>query len=152
MADVKTVFDHTNSIYTDKSSNYYDELSGRNKSSYSQYMINRIISMNANYLPLANMIQKYGKLPNKMHFIFLAEMTPSGKQYNKYIKATKSKYPDWLINLIQSHYGASLQTAIEYLTIYFISKENFAGLGILCNKYAIEQKEINMLQKLMETD
>ena len=149
MPKPKTVFNHVDAIYTDKSPDYFDELDVKSRASYTPYMVNRIVSMNPQHLPIVNEIQKYTKLPIEMHYLFLADITPRRKQYNKYIKAAKHAYPDWLITLLQTHFEVSQREILDYLGIFFQDREQYAGLvGILC-RYGIEQTEIDTLHKFL---
>lgn len=146
----KTVFDHVNSIYTEKDSTYLAGLSKSERGQYTKFMVNRIVSMNPSYLPVVNEIQMYSKLPDNNHYMFLSDMTPRRKQFNKYIKSKKSIYPDWLIDLVQTYYSVSKREAVEYTMLFFSSPERFARLRNLCKHHAIEDKEILKLETILE--
>ncbi len=84
----KTLFDHVNEIYQSQNKNYFSTLEDGEKRTYSNYMVNRVLSMNIHQLPLVNEIQKYN-IPSDVHYLFFATTIPRGKQYNKYVKAAK---------------------------------------------------------------
>ena len=136
----KTLFDHINAIYLEQKKNYFSTLDDGEKRTYSNYMVNRFLSMNIHQLPLVNEIQKYN-LPSEVHYLFLATTIPRGKQYNKYVKAAKeTKYEEWLVDLVAKHYNVSQVEATSYLEIYY--KDDKAALRSLCEQYGIDPKVI----------
>ena len=136
----KTLFDHINAIYLEQKKNYFSTLDDGEKRTYSNYMVNRFLSMNPHQLPLVNEIQKYN-LPSDVHYLFLATTIPRGKQYNKYVKAAKeTKYEEWLVDLVAKHYNVSQVEATSYLEIYY--KDDKAALRSLCEQYGIDPKVI----------
>lgn len=136
----KTLFDHINAIYLEQKKNYFSGLDDGEKRTYSNYMVNRFLSMNIHQLPLVNEIQKY-TLPSDVHYLFFATTIPRGKQYNKYVKAAKeTKYEDWLIDLVAGHYCVSQDEAKSYLDIYY--NDGKQALRELCEKYGVDPKVI----------
>ncbi len=136
----KTLFDHINEIYQSQKKNYFSGLDDGEKRTYSNYMVNRFLSMNIHQLPLVNEIQKY-TLPSDVHYLFFATTIPRGKQYNKYVKAAKeTKYEDWLIDLVAGHYCVSQDEAKSYLNIYY--NDGKQALRELCEKYGVDPKVI----------
>ena len=136
----KTLFDHINAIYLEQKKNYFSGLDDGEKRTYSNYMVNRFLSMNIHQLPLVNEIQKY-TLPSDVHYLFFATTIPRGKQYNKYVKAAKeTKYEDWLIDLVAGHYCVSQDEAKSYLDTYY--NDGKQALRELCEKYGVDPKVI----------
>lgn len=136
----KALFDHIDAIYTNQRVDYFDTITDADKKSYSNYMVNRFLSMNPHQLPFVNEIQKYN-LDSKLHYLFYSQVIPKGKQFNKYIKKTKEvKYEDWLIDIITKHFSVSVLEAEEYLEIYY--KQNKSSLRMLCESYGIDSKRI----------
>ena len=137
---IKGLFDHIEAIYTNQRSDYFDTLTDADKKSYSNYMVNRFISMNPHQVPFVNEIQKYN-LDSKLHYLFYSQVLPKGKQFNKYIKKTKEvKYEDWLIDIIIKHFSVSVVEAEEYLEIYY--KQNKSALKMLCEAYGVDSKKL----------
>jgi hypothetical protein len=139
----KSMFDLIDAIYTNQSPDFFDTLTDSEKKLYknSRYMIHRFISMNPLYAPVVNAIQQYTTIPEKAHYLFLTNILPKGKQYNKYIKGEKDeKYESWLVNIVAKHYQVSKAEAITYLEIYYT--QNKDGLRELCEKYAIDKKQL----------
>lgn len=136
----KTLFDHINEIYQSQKKDYFQNLDDGEKRTYSNYMVNRFLSMNIHQLPLVNEIQKYN-LPSEMHYLFYATTIPRGKQYNKYVKSkSESKYETWLVELVAKHYEVSQTEAVTYLDIYYDRDKE--GLRKLCEKYGVDPKTI----------
>jgi hypothetical protein len=136
----KTLFDHINEIYQTQRKDYFAGLDDGEKRTYSNYMVNRFLSMNIHQLPLVNEIQKYN-LPPDVHYLFFCTTLPRGKQYNKYIKAAKeTKYEAWLVTLVAKHYQVSEMEATDYLELYY--RDDKTGLRELCEKYGIDNKTI----------
>jgi Glu-tRNA(Gln) amidotransferase subunit E-like FAD-binding protein len=117
----------------------------KKKYKYSRYMLHRFLSMNVNYAPVVNELQKYPSIPDRAHYQFLTNILPRGKQYNKYIKGSKDeKYEKWLVELVAKHYQVSKVEAITYLEIYYT--QNKDGLRQLCEKYGIDKKELKKVK------
>jgi len=136
----KSLFDHINAIYLDQKKNYFAGLDDGEKRTYSNYMVNRFLSMNIHQLPLVNEIQKYN-IPSDVHYLFFASTIPRGKQYNKYVKSkNETKYDSWLITLVAKHYNVSEDESVTYLDIYY--QENKPALRELCEKYGVDPKII----------
>lgn len=136
----KGLFDHVDAIYTNQKIDYFDTLTDTDKKSYSNYMVNRFLSMNPHQLPIINEIQKYN-LDSKTHYLFCSQLVPRGKQFNKYIKKTKDmKYEEWLVDIVIKHFNVSTSEAEEYLEIYY--KQNKSALRMLCEMYGVDSKRI----------
>lgn len=81
-----SLFDHLNNLTIHKKD--FDHKNDECKKSYSNYMINRFVSMTDIYLPYVNEINKY-ELPNDVHYQFYKAFLPKRQQYFKYIKPKK---------------------------------------------------------------
>jgi hypothetical protein len=136
----KGLFDHVDAIYTNQKIDYFDTLTEADKKTYSNYMVNRFLSMNSHQIPFVNEIQKYN-IDSKTHYLFFSQILPKGKQFNKYIKKTKEvKYEEWLVDIVTNHFSVSKLEAEEYLEIYY--KQNKSSLRMLCEAYGIDSKKI----------
>ena len=143
----KELFDFLSAITSDQSMQFFDRLNDADKKKYkySRYMLHRFLSMNVNYAPVVNELQKYPSIPDRAHYQFLTNILPRGKQYNKYIKGSKDeKYEKWLVELVAKHYQVSKVEAITYLEIYYT--QNKDGLRQLCEKYGIDKKELKKVK------
>ncbi len=141
----KTLFDHLSHICERQQINYYDNLEDADKKTFSVYMINRFLSMNIDYLPVVNEMQRYwDQLTPREVYLFYSQLFPKKKQYNKYIKCTSDEgvYDEWLIKLISDHYTISSTESAKYLTIFYSTDSGKIFLKKLIQGYGIEQKKI----------
>lgn len=139
----KELFDFLTGITTDQSIEFFDSLNDAEKKKYknSRYLLHRFLSMNVNYSQVVNAIQKYSAIPDRAHYLFMTNMLPKGKQYNKYIKGDRDeKYEPWLVELVAKHFNVSKVEAIQYLEIYYT--QNKDTLTMLCKNYGIDSKTL----------
>jgi hypothetical protein len=141
---MKSPFDHVNAIYTDQSIDYFDTLEDADKKTFTQYMVNRIISMTPNYLPVVNELQQYyGQIGSRETYLFYSQLLPRRKVYNKYVKGEKDdKYEFWLIDLLVTEYTISRAEALYYLGILYQTDEGKEELRFICQKYGTDPKKI----------
>jgi hypothetical protein len=143
--ETKTVFDHLNAIYTDKTVEYFDRLEEKDLKTYNQYMLNRFISMNPIQTLVVDEIQQYYPIPDKAHYQYFADALPRGKRYDKYVKPSKKvEYKEWIVEIVSKHYEVSKKEAVEYLDIYY--QQNKTALKELCEFYGKTEKEIKELK------
>lgn len=141
----KTLFDHLNAIYMDKSSLYFDSLESDEKKTYNQYMLNRFMSMNPMQALVVDEIQNYYPIPDKAHYLFFSSILPRGKRFDKYVKSSKKKeYEEWLVDMVANHYEVSKKEAVTYLDIYYTKDKQ--GLIDLCKFYGKSDKEIKKVK------
>jgi len=74
MTETKEMFDFDN-----------DEI----RKEYSQFMINRFVSMTDIFVPVVNQINRFQNIPNHIHYEFFRSFLPKRKQFFKYIKKEK---------------------------------------------------------------
>lgn len=145
----KELFDFINGIYTDQTSEFFDSLSEVERKRYkaSRYMIHRFLSMNPYYAPIVNEIQKYYAVPDRAHYLFLSNLIPKGRQFNKYVKGARdSLYEEWLVSLLAKHFQVSKSEAMSYLDIYY--RHNKESLRQLCAMYGIDNKALKSVKLL----
>jgi len=139
----KELFDFLNGITTDQSVEFFDNLNDAEKKKYknSRYMLHRFLSMNVNYSQVVNAVQKYSVIPDRAHYLFLTNMLPKGKQYNKYIKGERDeKYESWLVELVAKYFNVSKVESVQYLEIYYTHNKD--ALIELCKKHGIDSKTL----------
>ena len=105
-------------------------------------MIHRYISMNMNYIELANYIQTIPYDKKQQTYLIYREMVPRNKMFLKYVKSKVKKRPFTLLDYIAKHFECSLGEAEEYIDIL---REN--GVRSILYKMGIEDKEIDKLLK-----
>ena len=133
----KTIFQHLSGIKEKKDS--WESLSDMDKKSFSPFIINRWLSMNLDFLPIVNELQKYtiGTLSARDTYKLYLDFLPKRKTFDKYIKGKKtSKYGKDVLCYLSSWYGVSQREVVDYLDI--LSKEE-----IICilMKYGLTDKE-----------
>jgi hypothetical protein len=139
----KELFDFINMIYQDQSIEAFDNMTDAEKKKYknSRYMIHRFLSMNPMYTPIINALQQYTNLPERQHYMFLTNMIPKGRQFNKYIKGDKEeRYESWLIELVAKYFNVSSTEAGIYLDIYY--EHDRGALRFLCEMHGIDSKQL----------
>ena len=104
----KTLFDIINDITTTKAK--WESYTESDQKQFSQYMINRFLSMNSSYLPFIAEVQPLtDQLTNVAYFKFYSDAIPksAGRNFNKYIKAETSDKSTKLIKFISIHLSLS---------------------------------------------
>jgi hypothetical protein len=145
---VKKLFDHLNAITTEQDPNYFDKLSEEDLKSWSNFMVNRFLSMKpewveliATLLPLSQTLS-----PKEMYKLYI-NVIPKGKYFLKYVKGkSEDKYERFLIDLIKKEFLVSEIQAIEYIEILYSIREGRENIKYICEKYGIEKKQITKLK------
>ena len=145
---VKKLFDHLNAITSEQDPNYFDKLSEEDLKSWSNFMVNRFLSMKpewveliATLLPLSQTLS-----PKEMYKLYI-NVIPKGKYFLKYVKGkSEDKYERFLIDLIKKEFLVSEIQAIEYIEILYSIREGRENIKYICEKYGIEKKEITKLK------
>ena len=71
---------------------------------FNAYMVHRFISMNPNYLQLANLAQEFQPTDKKRIYEFYKEFIPKNNRFSKYIKSKSSNTTTELLQVIAEHY------------------------------------------------
>ena len=138
----KSLFDHINQITSVQNPNYWDEISDEDKKSWSNYMVNRFLSMNADWMELVNELQKYNLQPKELYKLY-TNILPKGKRWLKYVKGRNDmNYPEWLINVVRNNDNCSRKEAIEAVDMLMLTEGGMRELGELGRKWGIEEKKI----------
>jgi hypothetical protein len=144
----KKLFDHLNAITTIQDPDYFKTLSDEDRKSWSNFMINRFLSMKpewidiiATLLPLTQSLE-----PEQMYKLYI-NVIPKGRYFTKYIKGkSEDKYEAFLIELLKKEYECSERRAAEYAEVLYSSKEGRENIKYICEKYGIDKKSINKLK------
>ena len=144
----KSLFDHIKAVTTEQNPNYWETLDEGDKKTWSNYMIHRFLSMNPDWIQVLSEIQPYTQvLEPKALYLALIGLIPKGKYYLKYTKGKNdAKYEDWLVELIIKEFMCSKKEALEYLEIFYATREGRENVKYICEKYGIEKKEITKLK------
>ena len=144
----KKLFDHLNAITSEQDPNYFDKLSEEDLKSWSNFMVNRFLSMKSEWveliatlLPLSQTLQ-----PKEMYKLYIS-VIPKGKYFLKYIKGkSEDKYEQFIIDLLKKEYDCSENQAIEYLEVLYSTREGREYLKYVSEKYGIDKKQITKLK------
>ena len=144
----KSLFDHIKAITTEQNPKYYDNLSEEDKKTWSNFMINRFLSMNpewieiiATILPLTQTLE-----PKDMYKLYI-NVIPKGRYFLKYMKGKSAeKYESFIIELIQKEYDCSEKQAIDYLEILYSNREGRENIKYISEKYGTDKKQITKLK------
>ena len=144
----KSLFDHIKAITTEQNPKYYDNLSEEDKKTWSNFMINRFLSMNpewveiiATILPLTQTLE-----PKDMYKLYII-VIPKGRYFLKYMKGKSAeKYESFIIELLQKEYSCSENQAIEYLDILYATREGRENIKYISEKYGTDKKQITKLK------
>ena len=105
-------------------------------------MIHRYVSMNINYIEVANYIQTIPYDSKQQIYQIYREMIPKQKTFLKYIKSRTKKQPATLVEYVAKHFECSLGEAEEYIDILRES-----GTRRVLYDMGVEDKEIEKLLK-----
>ena len=141
----KSLFDHVNQVTAVQNPNYWEDISDEDKKSWSNYMVNRFLSMKPDWIDLVNEIQKYPLEPKQL-YKFYTSILPKRKEWLRYIKGDKKmKYPKWLYEIVVKELQCSMKEASDAVDMYEISAGGQSELADMLFKYGIEEKEVRKL-------
>ena len=142
MVKKKSLFDHINQITKVQNPNYWDEISDEDKKTWSNYMVNRFLSMNSNWLELVNELQKYNLQPKELYKLY-TNVLPKGKRWLKYVKGKNDmNHPEWLVNIVRNNDECSRREAIQAIDMLMLTEGGMMELGELGRKWGIEERKI----------
>ena len=138
----RSLFDHIREVTAVQKVDYFDTLSVDDKKSWSNYMVNRFLSMKMEWVELVNELQKYKLEPKELYKLYI-NILPKGKQWLKYTKGRNDmNYPNWLINIVANDMEVNKQEAKDAVDMYYLTEGGMAELGQLARKWGIEPKKI----------
>ena len=141
----KNLFDHINAITSQQHSNYWDEITDEDKKSWSNYMVNRFLSMKMEWVEFVNEVQKYPLKPKELYKVS-TDILPKKRQWLKYIKGDKEmKYPKWVYEIVAKHLQCSIREASDAVDMYELSHGGQAELIDILIKYGKTEQEIRKI-------
>ena len=136
----KGLFDHINHITSNQTKDYWNTLTETEKKQWSNYMINRFLSMKMEWTDFVNEIQKL-KLDSKQLYVVYSNTLPKGRQFLKYIKKKKQTiYNTQVVQKVSEYFEISQSESEEYLNL--LSKEQIRELVL---KYGYTDKELKQM-------
>jgi len=141
----KSLFDHVNAVTSEQHPNYWDEISDDDKKTWSNFMVNRFLSMKPEWIEFVNEVQRHPLKPKELYKVYI-DILPKKKQWLKYIKGDKkTKYPKWVYEIVTKHLQCSMREASDAVDMYEISAGGQSELADMLFKYGIEEKEVRKL-------
>jgi len=141
----KSLFDHIKQITDVQNPNYWDEISDDDKKSWSNYMVNRFLSMKPEWITFVNDVQKYPLQPKELYKVY-TDILPKKRQWLKYIKGDKKmKYPNWVYEIVAKHLQCSMREASDAVDMYEISTGGQVELKDILIKYGKTEQECNKI-------
>ena len=136
---ISSIFDWVKQMSYDKEP--WSSFSNEEHEIFSNFMINKIISMNPNYIELVAEIQEY-QLPKQSLYEFYCKTLPKQKSFNKYIKPTKQQYVKEVLNLLSEYFQISTREVLDYCNI--LTQQD---VTTILQQLGKEEKEIKKLLK-----
>ena len=140
----KSLFDHIKQITDVQSPNYWDEITDNDKKSWSNYMVNRFLSMKMDWIDIVNEVQKYNLEPEILYKLY-TNIFPKGKQWLKYTKGDKMKYPKEVYEYVAKYLQVSMKEAEDAVEVYEMSEGGIAELKDILMKYGKTEHECHKL-------
>tara|TARA_R100000388_G_scaffold5154_1_gene5378 strand:+ start:1609 stop:2058 length:450 start_codon:yes stop_codon:yes gene_type:complete len=141
----KSLFDHIQAVTSQQHPDYWDEISDDDKKSWSNYMVNRFLSMKPEWITFVNDVQKYPLKPKELYKVY-ADILPKKRQWLKYIKGDKKmKYPTWVYEIVAKHLQCSIRESNDAVEMYEISAGGQAELKDILMKYGKTEQECRKL-------
>lgn len=115
----KTLFDHFGHLLSSQSPDYFSTLTEGDKKTWSNWMINKLLSMIPEYIETVNELQRYSlNLEPEQYYKVLINIVPKKRIYSKYIKKSKSSiYPQEVIDFLAKYFLISKREIDEYLDL-----------------------------------
>jgi hypothetical protein len=110
-----TIFDWFKQVTYNKDS--WSSFSEEDQAAFNPYMVHRLVSMYEPYIELANYLQQFWQLKPDQIYLIYCNYLPENKVFAKYIKSTKSKVNNELLEVLATHFQVSTREIKEYLHI-----------------------------------
>lgn len=95
----------------------WSSFSEEDQAAFNPYMVHRLVSMYEPYIELANYLQQFWQLKPDQIYLIYCNYLPENKVFAKYIKSTKSKVNNELLEVLATHFQVSTREIKEYLHI-----------------------------------
>jgi len=110
---------------------------------FNSYMIHRFISMNPNYIEIANLVQTTNPQNKKQVYTIYKELIPKRKVWLKYLKSNNKKtVTDEMLEQLKLYFKCSKREILDYIKI--LSEEDIENILI---GLGLDKKEIKKLKK-----
>ena len=137
---MRELFDHIKWITEKQTKDYWDTLNDTERKRWSNYMINRFLSMKMDWISFVNEVQQYNLKPKDLYRLYI-DILPKGKQWLKYTKRRKKmNYPNWLLEIMTKDFKISILEARSHLDILYMTEQGKQEVREILMKYGTEEK------------
>ena len=95
----------------------WNRFSEEEQATFNPYMLHRVVSMYEPYIELANYLQKFWALTPEQIYLIYCSYLPESKVFAKYIKSTKQKANNELLEVLANYFQVSTREIKQYLPI-----------------------------------
>ena len=142
---MRELFDHIKWITEKQTKDYWGTLNDTERKRWSNYMINRFLSMKTDWISFVNEVQQYNLKPKDLYRLYI-DMLPKGKQWLRYVKRKKKmNYPNWLLEIITKDFKISISEARQHLDILYMTEQGKQEIREIVMKYGTEEKLIKSI-------
>ena len=142
---MRELFDHIKWITEKQTKDYWGTLNDTERKRWSNYMINRFLSMKMDWISFVNEVQQYNLKPRDLYRLYI-DMLPKGKQWLKYTKRRKKmNYPNWLLEVMIKDFKISILEARSHLDILYMTEQGKQEVREILMKYGTEDKLIKSI-------
>ena len=142
---MRELFDHIKWITEKQTKDYWGTLNNTERKRWSNYMINRFLSMKMDWISFVNEVQQYNLKPKDLYRLYI-DMLPKGKQWLRYVKRKKKmNYPNWLLEIITKDFKISISEARQHLEILYMTEQGKQEIREILMKYGTEEKLIKSI-------
>lgn len=110
--------------------------------SFNSYLIHRYVSMLEDYTEVANFGQRIPYPEKEKTYKYYCSMLPKKNVFLKYVKSSRKRPNEKVLQYIADHYTISLGEAEDY--VYILKRE---GVEMILERAGIDEKEIKKLLK-----
>ena len=132
------IFNWLKEITTKKSD--WNSFTDEQKEQFIPYMVNRFLSMSAEYVDIVNIVQKIPYTEKERIYKVYKSLIPKKNIYLKYIKSSTPTHPQKLLEYMANYAECSQKEAKEYIPL--LGKDNVKNVLINLN---VDKKEITKL-------
>ena len=137
---MRELFDHIKWITEKQTKDYWGTLNDAERKRWSNYMINRFLSMKMDWISFVNEVQQYNLKPKDLYRLYI-DILPKGKQWLKYTKRIKKmNYPNWLLEIMTKDFKISISEARSHLDILYMTEQGKIEVREVLMKYGTEEK------------
>lgn len=146
-----SLFDHLKNLTINKHIKWED-LSDKDKKTFSPYMINRFLSMNLDLCEVVNEMQHLtlSYMSPEVVYKFYQNLLPKQNMYFKYIKGEGDKYSKEIVEYVTRKFQCSNRESIDYLKIILSKKNGIEYIENLISGFGVDKKTVKKLIKGIE--